>query len=317
MAAPFPDAGVGTHHDDTSVVEDVTDIIYQITPEDKPFWMMSGETTARAPNHEWQRRELTTRQHNAAPEGFSYSFTTGMNTPTRIHNRTQIIKKEVRVSNTQVATDHYAISEPFADQMEVRLAEIGTDAEHALLRASLVSGTATDVSGQMQGLLQAIRSNATTYTDYAVGATLQEDPFNDHIQDAWDEGAECRDVLTGGKLKRRISSYTAGGTRFLPHDQGVVVNTVSIYESDFFPVQIHLSRDMLKAGDDNIGDTNSLYSGFGIAFIDRTMTRKAFLRRFGSKRIPETADSHDGVIVGEISLEWGHPSAHVYVDKAE
>ena len=314
MAAPYPGVGHIITTQGNALAEDVTDIIYQITPEDKPFWMISGETTAGQPRHEWQRRELTTRQDNAAAEGFVYSMTGPQTLPSRIANFTQIMKKEIRVSNTQQAADFYGIGDMFADQMEIRLAELGTDAEHALLRGSWSTG-ATDGARRMQGLIQAITSNATTYT--TVTTTLNEDRFNDHIQAAWDLGGAPRDVLVGGKLKRMISAFTAGGTRYIPHDQGKVVNTISLYESDFFPVQVHLSRDILKNTDDNnsTGLAVSLYTGYAILFMDRTMTRKAFYRRFSSNRTPPVADSADGVIVGEMTLEWGHPSAHVYADR--
>ena len=44
------------------------------------------------------------------------------------------------------------------------------------------------------------------------------------------------------------------------------------------------------------------------------MARKAFLRRFVSKMVPETADSTDGIIVGELTMEWGHPQGHFVAD---
>jgi hypothetical protein len=295
-------------------MEDVTDIIYQITPEDKPFWMISGEASAHSPMHQWQQRSLTTRQDNANAEGFIYSMTAAMTMPSRIVNFTQIIKKEIRVSNTMQASEYYGISDMFADQMEIRLAEIGTDAEHALLRGSQ-SSSDTDASPRMQGLILAITSNQTTYTLQGPTSTLTESAFNDHIQTCWDEGGEPRDVLVGGYLKRRISSFTGGNTKFIPADQQRQVNTISLYESDFFPVQIHLSRDIPKQGDNVNNDAGSLYSGYAILFMDRTMCKKAFLRRFTSHRTPEVADSADGVIKGELTLEWGHPSAHFYSDE--
>jgi hypothetical protein len=211
------------------------------------------------------------------------------------------------------ASEYYAISDMFADQMEIRLAEIGTDAEHALLRGSQ-SSSDTDAAPRMQGLILAITSNQTTYTLQDAVTSMTEDFFNDHIQTCWDEGGEPRDVLVGGYMKRKISGFTGGNTKFIPADQQRQVNTISLYESDFFPVQIHLSRDIPKNGDDVAGAL-SLYSGNAILFMDRTMTRKAFLRRFVSHRVPEVADSSDGVIKGELTLEWGHPSAHFYSDE--
>ena len=60
---------VGTHYGDTSVAEDVTQIIYQITPEDTPFYNMIADRSSGSPKHEWQTRDLTTRSDNATVEG--------------------------------------------------------------------------------------------------------------------------------------------------------------------------------------------------------------------------------------------------------
>ena len=307
MAAPYPDAGVGTHYGDTSIVEDVTDIIYQITPEDTPFFSMSGEATSRAIVHEWQKRSLSTRNENSAAEGFTYTFTSAMTLPTRVVNVCQIFKKEIRVSNSEQAVGHYAISDSFADQMQLRLVEKKTDIEHTLLNGTIASGTATDESRYMEGFLKAVQDASTTYTTYSGAVTLSESNFNDAIQVSWEQGGEPRDVLVHGGLKREISAFSANNTKFIAADQQRQVNTISMYESDFFPVQIHLSRDMRSNASANT-------TGNAIAFVDRTMVRKAWLRRPFAKRIPETADSMDGVCVAELTLEWGNELAHHFID---
>ncbi len=303
----FPVGGIGTHYGDTSLVEDVTDIIYQITPEDTPFFTMAGDTRALQPVHIYQTRNLTTRAQNSQPEGFTYDFTAVMTLPTRTSNLTQILAKEIRVSETEIASAHYAISNLFADQMQIRLVELKTDMEHALIQGTLVSGSATDTDRTMQGIINAIVSNVTTYTNTTF-VSMSEDNFNDFFQTSWDEGGEPRDVLVGGYMKRKISAFTAGGTKFIPQDEQRVVNTISIYESDFFPVQVHLSRDIPRQG------SPSGYSGYAVLFVDRTMIRKAWLRRVTSRRVPETADSADGVIKTELTLEHGHDSAHHYAE---
>lgn len=306
--AGFPTSGIGTHFGDTSIVEDVTDIIYQITPEDTPFFTMSGDTVARAVTHEWQKRSLSTRNDNAFGEGFTYTFPTAMNTPNRVTNITQIFNKEIRVSNTEQSVGHYAISDSFADQMQLRLTEMKTDKEHTYIQGTLASGSATNVARRMIGMIQAITSNQTTFTSFGGAQTMNEDRFNDRIQVSWDEGGEPRDVLVGGFQKRNISTFVSNNTKFIEATQQRQVNTISMYDSDFFPVQIHLSRDIPSP------TTNAGLSGDGMLFIDKSMARKAWLRRVIAKRVPETADSLDGVTVCETSLEWGNEAAHNYVD---
>lgn len=306
MAGSYPEQG--QHYGDTSIAEDVTDIIYQITPEDTPFYNSIGDTQATAITHEWQVRDLSTRNANANYEGFTFTFTTAMTTPTRVTNVTQIMNKDVRVSETEIAVNHYAIGNLFADQMQIRMVEFKTDHEHALLQGTLVTGLTT-AARSFQGFIAAIGSNASSYTNSTGLGTMTETVFNDAIQMAWDLGGEPQDCFVGGKAKRHISSFTANLTRFIPADQQRQVNTISLYESDFFPVRVHLSRD-IKAQ-----EIDSTYTGYQFVFADLTMLKKAWLRRPTSMRVPVTADSADGIIKSESTLEWGNASAHVVLDK--
>lgn len=305
-AGSFPQ--VGTHYPDTSLAEDVTDVIYQITPEDKPMFVMTGDTTISNPYHQWQVRALTTRQPNAEPEGFTYTFTAGMTTPVRQGNNAQIFAKEIRVSETEQAVQHYAISDMYADQMEIRLAEVGTDIEHALIQGTQVTGNAS-LARSFDGFIRAIETTGLSgHATQPTAISMSETHFNDFIQACWDQGGEPRDVLTGGYMKRKISGFNAvNGTRYIPHDQGKVVNTISYYESDFFPVEIHLSRDVPRIG------SPSGWSGYDLLLVDRTQVRKGWLRRMVSRRTPEIADSADGVIKGELTLEYGNAAAHMVV----
>jgi len=285
---------VGTHYGDGSIKEDVLDIIFQITPEDTPFYNMIGDASSNSPLHEWQTRALTTRQTNAQVEGSSYTFV-GPVLPSRVKNLSQIFAKYPRVSNTSQATARHAIDDLMADQMEQRMVEFKTDIEHALLRGSQASGNASAVARQMDGLLNVISTNSTTLSG---GTTLTEDHLNDLLQDIWDQGGKPGDVLVNGFLKRRISSFTASSTKFQQQEARKVINTIAVYESDFSVVSVHLSRDIPAAA-----SVNTLVA------IDRDCFSKAWLRSPVSKRVADTADSVDAVIIGELTLEYGNEAA--------
>ena len=285
---------VGTHFGDTSIKEDVLQVIFQITPEDTPFFNAIGDSTANSPKHEWQTRDLTTRQDNAQVEGNTYTFVEPV-TPDRVDNLTQIIAKFPRVSNTSQASSRHAIKDMMADQIEQRMVEWKTDTEHALLRGTSASGNASDSARRMDGLIQIISTNATTLSG---GTTLTEVRLNDLLQDIWDAGGKPRDILVNGFLKRRISSFSESDTKFQQQEARRVVNTISVYESDFAVLNVALSRDM-PAG----SDINTL-----VAF-DRDMFAKAWLRSPMTKRVADTADSVDAVIIGELTLEFGNEAA--------
>lgn len=285
---------VGTHYDDTSIKESVLQTIFQITPEDTPFYNMIGDSEATQPFHGWQERELSTRNDNAQVEGHTYTFAAPV-LPTRVNNFTQIVEKTARVSKTSQASSRHAIDDLVADQIEQRLVEWKTDTEHALLRGSDASGNASDTARRMNGLLNILTSNATAFSS---GVTMGEDELNDLLENIWDAGGNPRDVLVHGFLKRRISSFTGSATKRFDSSERKVINTIGIYESDFSTVAVQLSRDMLNGAALN-----------NIVAIDRDMFSKAWLRPTEVTRVAEVASSHDTVIEGELTLEYGNQAA--------
>ncbi len=298
---------VGQFYPDVAVAEDVSEIIYQITPEDTPVYNSCGDGSAQSPFHLWLTRSILGRSHNAQHEGFTYTFTGQMNyADPRRFNTTQIFNALVRVSESEVASRHYAIDDAFADEMSQAMTKVKLDAEHTILRGTLASG-ATGTARKLQGILEALISGITTYSAGA-GATLSESLFNDGIQGVWSNGGEPRDVYTHGYMKRKVSNiFTGGGAlKQIAAENQRLVATVSTYISDFFPVNIYLSRDMPK----NL-DSGQL-TGYGILAMDRTMVKKMWLRPWVAERAPKTADAYDGVVKGEFTLEYGTPLAHAY-----
>ena len=313
--AEFPgtNPATGWQYGDTSVAEDVSDIIYQITPEDTPVYNTTGDSRASNILHQWQTRALATRSIlNAQVEGGVYTFTAQLNTPdARRGNYTQIFNKNVRVSETEAAVRHYAIDDYFQDQMLMRMAEIKTDIEHAGIDGTLTSGSSAQTARQMQGLINAIVSAVTTYTTLAAAATLLESGFNDLIQVCWSLGSKPRDWYGHGYMKRKISGYIANSTKYIAAEEQKLVNTISVYQSDFFVVTMHLCRDIPFQTGTYLNFSG--YTGYGLLGLDTSMIKKAWLRPLTAERTPKVADSYDGIIKGELTMEWGHPNAHFYL----
>ena len=85
--------------------EDLSDIIYNISPTDTPFMSAIGKEKASGVLHEWQTDALAAAaSNNHHIEGDEISF--GSVSPTaRINNHTQISRKAVVVSGTQDAVN--------------------------------------------------------------------------------------------------------------------------------------------------------------------------------------------------------------------
>ena len=301
-----PPYGQGTGYGDTSIVTDVSDLLYQITAEDTPFFYLCEDGPANvgnAYNHQWQRRELSTRNDNAQFEGFNFTFTSASRLPVSLFNTEQILAKDIRISGSNQAMGHYAIPNLRADQIEVQLAEEKTDIERALLRSTLNTG-GTGTARRMLGIIPMAQSNLTMQTNVST-ATFSEARFNGFLEDGWTQGAALRDVLVDGRMKRVISNFTGNAARIIDATAGELVTAIDSYQSEFGPVALHLCRDMLTTG---TALTATL--GRSVLAVDKTHLKKAYLR--GSQVIPAAriADSEDYILLTEVTLEYGHPNSH-------
>ena len=284
--------------------EDVLDEIFQITPEETPFYNMIGESNAASVFHSWSTRSLTTRADNRQVEGKEYNIgaMADSSLPARQNNWCQIVDKLPRVTRTEQTLDATGISDLMADQISLRQIELKTDMEHALLRGSVNSGPTNDGDTSAVRALGGFHNILTTGTTVQSPATLTETLFNDMFDRGWQRGASMRDVLVGGSLKRRISGYTASSTKYVFQEDKRITNAVDVYESDFFLTQIHKSHDVPNTA------TGTL-PRLAVYAFDRDMYKKAWLRKPMRRRLADTADDYRAVCVAEFTLEFGHPGA--------
>jgi hypothetical protein len=284
--------------------EDVIDEIFEITPDDTPFYNMIGDSVARSVWEDWERDSLDVRSAaNAAAEGKVYTNASSfLHTalPSRVTNWCQIFDKLPRVTLTQQAMDPVGITDLMAHQVSKREREFKTDIEHALLRGSLNSGptTGTDAAVRRLGGFH----NVMTYTTLQASiVTFNESIFNDWLENGWIRGASLRDVLAHGRIKRGISAFTASSTKYIFSEDRRIVNAVDVYESDFYLTQIHKSRDVLT--DETTLPRRCLY------LFDRDFFTKAWLRKPSRRRLADRGDSVEMAIVAELTLKYGHPAA--------
>ena len=300
-----PPLGQGTHYGDTSVVTDVTDIIFQITPEQTPFFHICDDKPAsvNAPWHQWQRRELTVAQDNAQYEGFNYTFTSPSRLPTLDGNVLQIFAQDIRISNTNQAIGHYGIPNMRADQVQVQLAELKTHIELALLKGTLATG-ATGTARRLNGIIPQCMSSVSMFTN-ASSNTFSESRFNGMLEQGWTAGAALRDVFVDGRMKRMISTFTGSAFRAIAAEDQKVVTAIDVIYSDFGPVNIHLGHPSCIP---TINTGTSLARM--VLAVDKTHLAKAWLRPIGVEPAAKIADSTDYMATGELTFEWGHRLAH-------
>ena len=106
--------------------EDLTDVIYRITPTVTPFISMASKGKASNTIHEWQVQDLAAASaSNAQIEGDD-AVNKAVTATVRLTNYTQISTKTVQVSGTQRAMNPAGRGDEMAYQMSLNAANCGT-----------------------------------------------------------------------------------------------------------------------------------------------------------------------------------------------
>lgn len=229
---------------DTSIAEDVLDMVEQLSPTEDTLFRTLGKSVATSTVHQWLVDTLATTA--AAGEEASQFSASALNNPSRSTNIVEKIDLDFGVSDTERAVDHYGFADRFAYEQEKALKSWRNKAEADLLRSSLVSG-ASGAAPQMIGIINAISTNVTAY---ASGTVLNQSILDFWLSKGWDNGngEPVTDIYVGAFMKRRISGFSGrSGTQFvIPADSERLITTTAGYVSDFGDTNIHLHRYMAK-----------------------------------------------------------------------
>jgi hypothetical protein len=142
----------------------------------------------------------------------------------------------------------------------------------------------------MGGAASWITTNLVALVGSGAGVmpVLTEAAMNEALQDCWEAGGAPTKVFLSGDNKRQVSAWSGEGDKYLDQNSKKLVNSISVYESDFGIVSFVPHRLM---------DNNT------VMVIDPTYWKVGYLRTMHTKNLPETGDNHKRVIVGEFTLE--------------
>ena len=145
--------------------EDLSDIIYNISPTDTPFMSSIGKEKAEGTFHEWQTDTLAAAAANAQVEGDEIAIT-AVSPTARINNRTQISRKSVIVSGTQDTVNTAGRNNELAYQISKNAKELKRDMELVLCnnQSAAVGGaaaarTSSGLAAWLQTNVNAIGAN--------------------------------------------------------------------------------------------------------------------------------------------------------------
>jgi len=224
--------------------EDLSDLVTNISPTDRPFVTRIGKGTAKAVLHEWMSDVLRAAAENAQVEGDEYTYNTN-SSGTRVSTNCQILRDTIIVSGTLDAVDKAGMKKWMAYQVAKTSKELANDLEWMCLNNT---ATVADANGSTARKSEGVCSNGTAHTGYIYtnvidkdGAISQTD-INVSMQDCWTEGGKPTFALMGAFNKRTISGWTTGVVKNLDASKHVLTSYVDVYETDFGPLELVLDH---------------------------------------------------------------------------
>ena len=167
-------------YDANGIREDLEDVIYNVSPEETPFYSKSRKVKATNTYHEWQTDALRASAANAHIEGDATSGEARAAT-SRLGNYTQIFKNAVVVPDTDEGLNKAGRASEIAYQVLKIAKEQKLDIEKALFdNNARVAGNAT-TARELAG------APAWLYTNTSFGANEGADPTGDGTDARTDE----------------------------------------------------------------------------------------------------------------------------------
>ena len=295
--------------------EDLSDVIYNISPTDTPFFSSIGKTKATAVLHEWQTDSLAAASlSNFAVEGATASDAT-MSPTTRVGNRTQIAQKTIKISGTLQSVDKAGRKSEKAYQLAKASSEIKRDMETSVLSNQIASNGDSSTARKLGGLQAWLNTNYSGGTDGVAGSlgttarvngtnrTFTEALLQSVVKSVYAAGGNPKVLMVNPAHKQVVSAFTGiAAQRFMApsNTPTTIVSAADVYLSDFGAISIVPNRFMTS--------TNSCDE---TAFVlDPDMAAIAYLRPFQTNELAVTGDNESTQLLAEYTLEVKNQAAH-------
>ena len=301
--------------------EDLSNIIYNISPTDTPFLNGCGRGSADNTTFEWQTDELKAAANNMQIEGNDYTSTAATE-PRRLTNFTQISATQVQSSGTAEAVDFAGRKSTQAYQLAKRAKEMKRDMEFMLLEGTVKSAGSSGAARNTACFSTWIGTtvNATSnvvaastglgLTNNGAGAAGPDGTteagtggadtaitialVNNVAERIWNLGGTPDTILCDGTVKGTISSSTVGGAvvaepRANHGGSGPItaVNAVDVLVTDFGTFKVVPDRHIPATQVD---------------FIDFDLWSVDYLRPFRTETLAKSGDSVKQLLIAEYGL---------------
>jgi len=300
--------------------ESLSNVIYNISPEETPFMSNIGRENVKNTYFEWQTDSLAAASTtNAQVEGDDVSSYDSTAATTRIGNYTQVSRKTVLISGTLESVDKAGRRSELAYQLAKRSAELKRDMESTMLTNQAAAAGSAGVSTALRktgSLLAFLKTNTdkgtggvdpsyttqpnATRTD-ATDANLRaftETILKSVIQKVWAAGGTPKILMVGPVNKQKVSAFAGIAEirrEVTGNKPGVIIGAADVYVSDFGAVSVVPNRFQRERD----------------AFVlDPEYASVAYLRPFQTVELAKTGDAEKRMIVVEWGLKVNTEAAH-------
>ena len=299
-------------HDAIGQREDLSDVIYNISPTETPLMSSIGKTKATAVYHEWQTDSLAAATtNNAAVEGADASDATLAPT-VRLGNYTQILQKTIKVSGTLDTVNKAGRKSEKAYQLAKASAELKRDLETILLsNQGRSAGTSNSTARKMGSLLSWLKTNSSVGSGGADPATIgvstrtdgtqrtfTEELLKDVVAEVYDSGGNPKVLMVGTAGKQKVSAFAGiAAQRFMApsNTPTTIIGAADVYMSDFGSMSVVPNRFMRTRD---------------ALVLDPEYAALAYLRPFQTNELAKAGDSDKTQILVEVTLEVKNEAAH-------
>lgn len=306
-----------TRFDAKGVREDLSNVIYQISPEETPLMSNIGKENVKNTFYEWQTDDLASAvTTNAQIEGDDVTSFTAATATVRLGNYTQISRKDVIISGTLESVDKAGRRSELSYQMAKKSAELKRDMETTMLANQAAAAGDTSTARKTGALLAFLKTNTNigtgggdpSYTTVPNAArtdatttnlrSFSETLLKDVIQQVWTEGGKPTMVMAGPVNKQNLSlmagiaaqRYNAQGNK-----PSTIVAAADIYISDFGQVSIVANRFQRERD---------------VFVLDPEYASVAYLRPFQTVELAKTGDAEKRMLLVEWGLKVHNEKAH-------
>lgn len=312
--------GTFTRYDAVGLREDLSDVIYNISPEETPFISAIGRgPKANQTLTEWQTDSLANVDTaNAVLEGADATFATPAAT-VRVGNYTQISRKTLILSGTLEVVDKAGRRSELAYQLAKRGKELKRDMEAivlgnqagnaggvgtarnlaslgAWLKTNVDKGTGGGDPTYTSGVPLAARTDATTGNLRAFTETI----LKNVIQKVWTAGGTPKILMVGPFNKTKVSGFSGIATRNFdlsnvsPRPTAIIASA-DVYVSDFGTLRVIPNRFQRERD---------------AWVLDPEYADLSYLRPFRTEELAKTGDAEKRMLLTEYTLRVKQEAAH-------